>query len=82
MNNSETVTSKCSICDKEIPNGEEFHSFGEFSAPTGPGEWVDAGTSTALGQEFAIVEWSGEFVTVKYVECETCFDFFDGDEDE
>ena len=81
MTNSETT--KCSICGKDIPTGEEYYSYGTVYVPTGEGEWLDEGVmTTPLGQDVAVVEWSGDKVALEYVECATCDEFFEEGEDE
>jgi hypothetical protein len=74
---------RCSIADCDRRG---VHYFGEMKVPIeGTGEHVDAGTTDFdfinEGEQFDVVEWTGEYQTVQYYECNEHYYERDDDDD-
>lgn len=75
------VPPSCVIAECDRPG---VHYFGEVELPkVDTGEYVDAGETdfdfVDDDEQFDVVEWSGEYRTIEYVECD--HHFYDRDEE-
>lgn len=61
----------CSLCG-ELHSLSSLHSFGAVQVPSGEGSWVEAGSVVIEGMEFPVVDWSGEYSSFDYFECDAC----------
>lgn len=71
----------CSTCNEQIPRGEVIHTYTQFTVPVDTDEGFftrDDFVAGIEGKHFTIAYLHKDKVVIRYNECKSCNDFFDG----